>query len=187
MLGALVELTFTLLHTEQRRQFVCSFLSYQISTLNLLSSIKIKRGDLESLLILRHKFFTWVLHVLIMDTGGERKEKEGNAEVCSQKQAEDFCTSSVRTLFRADTCMACFHFFQKSSTDCAWTSVSYIPSLTGGFNVLFQHICVISETGKQKYKAWKHGWSALTTKLWNVLFTKSYLSLASTLVHQLKL
>lgn len=90
MLGALVELTFTLLHTEQRRQFVCSFLSYQISTLNLLSSIKIKRGDLESLLILRHKFFTWVLHVLIMDTGGERKEKEGNAEVCSQKQAEVF-------------------------------------------------------------------------------------------------
>lgn len=45
--------------------------------------------------MLRHKFFTWVLYVLIMDIGWERKEKEGNAEICSQKKTEGFSAQTV--------------------------------------------------------------------------------------------
>lgn len=83
-------------------------------------------------------------------------EKEESVEILDEKKAK-VVLCSVPRFFRPETCIASSGgvFFQKPVTEYArQTSVCPVTFLTGAFYfILFQHICVISETGKQKYKA----------------------------------
>lgn len=176
-------------------EIMWSFLSYQMSTTNKCicivnkgrESLEVKRGSLFIL----SRYFIWVSPTLCRTLGGiiRGRRKKAMLRLLDKKWFKLFCISSLTRFFHTETCIACLYFFQQCVIEyICKISVSCITFLRGSFSfILFQHICVISETGKQKYKAWKQSSSALTTELWNVLFTESYLSQASTLVHQLNL
>lgn len=113
--------------------------------------MEVKRGSLFNL---SHYFFIWVSPTLHQTLGGITRGRRRKAMLrfLDKERLKLFCLVSQDSFVLKRVYHACVVF--RIIEYLCKTLVSYITFLTGAFYfTLFQHICVISETGKQKYKA----------------------------------
>lgn len=84
---------------------------------------------------------------------GEEKKKQCG-DFWTKKGPKFFCINSVRRFFLLKCVQHACVTFRSLLLMSNLGLLGHFPNRNFYF-ILFQHICVISETGKQKYKAWK--------------------------------